>query len=82
MMTVTGEVTPFLGKTEMEFGIGTQKLKHKALIADIENDVILGMNFLTSQKCGLEILQQMLKINGKEILCFANSRTAQSKCCR
>lgn len=82
MLTVTGEVTPFLGKTEMEFGIGTQKLKHKALIADIENDGILGMDFLTSHQCDLMLTRQIMKVNGEEILCFANSRNAQPRCCR
>ena len=46
MLTVTGEVTPFQGKTELELGIGKQKLKHTVLIADIENEGILGMDFL------------------------------------
>ena len=82
MLTVTGEVTPFLGKTEMEFGIGTQTLKHKALIADIENDGILGMDFLTSHQCDLMLTRQIMKVNGEEILCFANSRNAQPRCCR
>ena len=82
MLTVTGEVTPFLGKTELDMKIGKQTFKHTVLIADIENDGILGMDFLTSHRCDLVLSQQMLKINGEEILCFANSRNAQSKCCR
>ena len=35
MLTVTGEATPFQGKTELELCIGKQKLKHTVLIADI-----------------------------------------------
>ena len=46
MLSVTGEVTPFQGKTELELCIGNQKLKHTLLVADIENDGILGMDFL------------------------------------
>ena len=46
MLTVTGEVTPFLGKADFELGIGNQHLTHTLLIADIENDGILGMDFL------------------------------------
>ena len=82
MLTVTGEVTPFLGKTDLEFEIGTQKLTHQFLIADIENDGILGMDFLKTHKCDLVLTRQILKINGEEILCFANSRNAQPRCCR
>ena len=81
MLAVTGKVTPFLGKTELDMKIGKQTFKLYVLIADIENDGILGMDFLTSHRCDLLLSQQMLKINGKEILCFANSRNAQSKCC-
>ncbi|MEW8547073.1 MAG: retropepsin-like aspartic protease, partial [Candidatus Thiodiazotropha sp.] len=82
MLTVTGEVTPFLGKSEIEFEIGTQNLKHKALIADIENDGILGMDFLMIHQCDLIISEKYLKINGEKIRCFANSRNAQPRCCR
>ena len=53
MLTVTGEVTPFQGKTELELGIGKQKLKHTVLIADIENKGILGMDFLKAYQCDL-----------------------------
>ena len=82
MLTVTGEVTPFLGKTDLEFEIGTQKLTHQFLIADIENDGILGMDFFKTHKCDLVLTRQILKINGEEILWFANSRNAQPRCCR
>ena len=56
MLTVTGEVTPFLGKMDLNLTIGTQKLKHNVLIADIENDGILGMDFLTAHKCDLMLI--------------------------
>ena len=82
MLTVTGEVTPFQGKTELELGIGKQKLKHTVLIADIENEGILGMDFLKAYQCDLVLTRQIMKINGEEILCFANSRNVQPTCCR
>ena len=82
MLTVTGEVTPFLGKIDLNLTIGTQKLKHSVLIADIENDGILGMDFLTAHKCDLMLTRKLMKINGEEILCFANSRDVQPRCCR
>ena len=82
MLTVTGEVTPFQGKTELELGIGKQKLKHTVLIADIENGGILGMDFLKAYQCDLVLTRQIMKINGEDILCFANSRNVQPTCCR
>ena len=82
MLTVTGEVTPFQGKTKLELGFGKQKLKHTSLVADIENDGILGMDFLKAHQCGLELTRQIMKLNREKILCFANSRNVQPRCCR
>ena len=82
MLTVTREATPFLGKTEQELSIEKQKIKHTLLVADIENEGILGMDFSKAHKCDLVLTRQILKVNGEEILCFANSRNAQSRCCR
>ena len=53
MLTVTGEVTTCLGKTEQELRIGKQKIKHTLLVADIENECIFGMDFLKAHKCDL-----------------------------
>ena len=44
LLSVTGEVTPFYGKTEVIIEIGSQKVSHTILIADIENEGILGMD--------------------------------------
>ena len=52
------------------------------MLADIENDGILGMDFLTTHHCDLMLTQQCLKIKGEKIRCFANSRNAQSRCFR
>ena len=80
MLTVTADVTPFQGKTELELGIGKQKFKHTVLIADTENDDILGMDFRNTQQCDLVLTRQTMKINGEEILCFTNSRNVQPQC--
>ena len=81
MLTITGEVTPFLGKADFELVIGNRHLRHTLLIADIENDGILGMEFLRTLHCDLVLSRQVMKVNGEEVLCFANSRNAQPRCC-
>ena len=58
MLTVTGELTPFQGKTELELGIGKQKLKHTLLVADTENNGISGMHFLKAHQCDLVLTRQ------------------------
>ena len=67
---------------DLNLTIGTQKLKQNVLIADIENDGILGMDFLTAHKCDIMLTCKLMKINGEEILCFANSRDVLPRCCR
>ena len=52
------------------------------LIADKENERILGMDFLRAYQCDLVLTRQIMKINREEILCFANIRNLQPTCCR
>ena len=47
LVTATGDSSPFLGKTEVEITLGNQKLLHDVLFANINNDGIIGMDFLT-----------------------------------
>ena len=82
LLSVTGEVTPFLGKTTVTVEIGSQRVQQNVLIASIENDGILGMDFLTTHHCDLMLTQLCMKLNGEKIRCFPNSREAQPTCCR
>ena len=61
---------------------GSQTLTQKFLFADIENEGILGMDFLTAHQCDLMLTQNCMKIKREKIRCFANSRNAQPTCCR
>lgn len=82
LLSVTGEVTPFLGEVTLGLEIGSQKVQQKILFADIKNDGILGMDFLTAHQCDLMLTQRCLRLNNEKIRCFANSQTAQPRCCR
>ena len=82
LLSVTGEITPFLGKTTVTVEIGSQKVQQNVLIASIENDGILGMDFLTTHHCDLMLTQQCMKLNGEKIRCFPNRREAQPTCCK
>ena len=66
----------------MNIEIGSQTLTQKFLFADIEDEGILGMDFLTAHQCDLMLTQSYLKIKREKIRCFANSRNAQTTCCR
>ena len=67
---------------DLNLTIGTQKLKQNVLIADIENDGILRMDFLAAHKCVIMLTRKLMRIKCEEILCFANSRDVQPRCCR
>ena len=61
LLSVTGEVTPFHGKTEVIIEIGSQKVPHTILIADIENEGILGMDFLADNQCDIMLSRQFFE---------------------
>ena len=82
LLTVTGEVTPFLGRAVLNIEIGSQSLQMNVLFADIEKKGIIGLDFLKEHNCDLMLTQSCLKISNEKIRCFANSRDAQPTCCR
>ena len=78
LISLTGESTPFLGKTEVEICIGNQKVKHTFLIADIKQDGILGLDFLTKNKCDLMFSKGYIVLHGERIPCIWNSNQVEA----
>ena len=72
-MTATGESTPFLGKAEVEITLGSQKLLHDVLFADVKNDGIRDMYFLTKHHCDMNLSKDHILLNGEKIACFRSS---------
>ena len=75
LVSVTGESSPFLGKAEIEIMLGTQKLLHDVLVADVKNDGILGMKFLTKHRCDMFLSKNYMLLNGHKIACFRSVNT-------
>ena len=73
LVTATGDSSPFLDKAEVEITLGNQKLLHDVLFADINNDGILGMDFLTKHQCDMILSKNHLLLNGEKIVCFRSS---------
>ena len=73
LVTATGESSPFLGKAEVEVTLGSQKLLHDFLFADIKNDGILGMDFLTKHRCDMFLSKNHLLLNGEKLACYRSS---------
>ena len=82
LVTATGESSPFIGKAELEITLGSQKLLHDVLFADVKNDGILGMDFLTKHHCDMFLSKNHLLLNGEKIACFRSSVDAVPTCSR
>lgn len=52
------------------------------LIADIKNDGILGLDFLTSHNCQLDMMTKNLNINGEIVPCRHTNNTSVFTSCR
>ena len=70
LVTASGESSPFLCKAVVEITLGSQKLLHDVLLADVKNDSILGMDFLTKHRCDMFLSKNHLLLNGEKIACF------------
>ena len=62
--------------------LGSQKLLHDVLFADVKNDGILGMDFLTKHRCDLFLSKTHLLLNGEKIACFRRNVDAIPTCSR
>ena len=82
LLTATGESSPFPVKAEVEITLGSQKLLHNVLFADVKNDGILGMDFLTKHRCDIFSSRNHLLLNGEKIVCFRSSVDAIPSCSR
>ena len=82
LVTATGESSPFLGRAEVEIVLGSQRLRHDVLFADVKNDGILGMDFLTKHHCDLFLSRNYLLLDGEKIVCFRSTVDLMPTCSR
>ena len=82
LVTATSESSQFLGKAGVEITLGSQKLLHDVLFADVKLDDILGMDFLTKHRCDMFLSKNHLLLNGEKIACFRSSVDAIPTCSR
>ena len=59
-----GSQLKVLGKDLTEITIGPLKVLHEIIEADIEADAILGMDFLSTHECKVDLADQHLTIHG------------------
>ena len=67
LRTVTGERAPIHGKSQLRLGIGSLVVPQELWVADIHDECILGLDFLQSHNCLVDLKDGVLTIGGEEI---------------
>ena len=65
--TVTGEKAPIRGKGKLHLRIGSTEILHPTWIADIQDECILGLDFLEPHECLVNLKNGTLQIGEEEI---------------
>ncbi|KAJ8909425.1 hypothetical protein NQ315_003476 [Exocentrus adspersus] len=66
--TANGEVIPVKGIHLAEIRLGNSTFRQKVFVADITDDVLLGLNVMAEQNFILDLPQRVLKTNNEEII--------------
>ncbi|CAB3976838.1 Hypothetical predicted protein [Paramuricea clavata] len=82
LQTVTGETTPVQSRGKLAFQVGNLKVVHDVWIADVENECILGLDFLISNDCVVDVQESCLRIGPEEIRFKGMTATKKSVCRR
>ena len=78
---VTGETTPVRSRGKLALQLGNFKTVHDVWIADIENECILGLDFLISNDCIVDVQESCLRIGPEEIR-FKRIAATEKPACR
>ena len=77
LRTVTGDSADVKGETEVQIQLGRLKLRHKVLVADIEDEFILGMDLIRQHGFSFDNKLNVLKFGSEEfVLSQRNEDTA------
>ena len=68
------------GQTTFNVKFGSQWVRHTALVAEITNDGLIGMDFLTEHKVSLDFGSQKITFRGEDLEAQCNS--TQERACR
>ncbi|KAJ8948303.1 hypothetical protein NQ318_020790, partial [Aromia moschata] len=70
LRTATGDPATIHGETNVTIVIGNVSFEHRALVAEIEDELILGMDIMNTKGFELDFKNNVLKINGEEIVLY------------
>ncbi|KAK3108631.1 hypothetical protein FSP39_012081 [Pinctada imbricata] len=82
LITATGESSPCLGQCKMQIKVGSQVFEHNVIVADINNEGILGLDFLSAHNCDLDLgnFCLTLKPSNESIECHHYASNAKVSC--
>ena len=75
-----GQKMEIWGKLEAEITMGPLRVMHELVIADLQVDAILGMDYLTENECKLDLAQQLLTVQGTIVNLW--SQKTGPRCCK
>jgi RNase H-like domain found in reverse transcriptase/Reverse transcriptase (RNA-dependent DNA polymerase)/Integrase zinc binding domain/Integrase core domain/gag-polyprotein putative aspartyl protease len=68
LVTATGETTPVYGETTLDIMLGRKSIRHRVLVADIMDEVILGLDFLRDHGIIVDVGSSVLHIGNEEVV--------------
>ena len=67
VVQVNGDPMPVMGQKVTEITLGPLRVSHQVVVADVKDDAILGIDFLTQHDCKLDLSSQLLTIQDMTI---------------
>ena len=67
MSTVTGEKAPIHGRRRLTLEIGSLQIQHDMVVAGIKDECILGTDFLTPNRCVVDLENRVLILNNEQV---------------
>ena len=67
MSTVTGARAPIHGRGRLMLEMGDLQIQHDVVVADIKDEFILGTDFLTPNRCLVDLKNGVLSINDNQV---------------
>ena len=77
---MTGEKAPIHGKGRLQLGIGSLVVPQELWVADIHDQCILGLDFLKSHGCQVNLKDESLTIGEEEVPLKKSSATPEPTC--
>ncbi|GLV33391.1 hypothetical protein CBL_20136 [Carabus blaptoides fortunei] len=80
LRTVIGERAPITEQRKINIHIGHTSVMHTVYIANIEDDVILGLDFLRRYRCVIDPVNNLLRIGHEDVMLENRNQNDHMRC--